>query len=114
MYTSYKSKSNISNNLNLDNAIWLAKNKVKKGLPEEAEFIYNNKEDKSVKDLISYHFKYYFSEIISKYNSKNLYLSGSIAYFFEKDIRDVSHKFNINIIKVIRDPINHLVKFHVK
>jgi tetratricopeptide (TPR) repeat protein len=46
VYTSYKSKSNISNNLNLDNAIWLAKNKVKKGLPEEAEFIYNNILDK--------------------------------------------------------------------
>ena len=79
-----------------------------------SKFIYNNKEDKLVKDLIYCHFKYYFSEIISKYNSKSLYLSGSIAYFFEKDIRDVSNKFKINIIKVIRDPINHLVKFHVK
>ena len=79
-----------------------------------SEFIYKNKEDKLVKDLVTDHFNYYFSEIISKYSSKNLYLSGSIAYFFEKDIRDVSNKFKINVIKIIRDPINHLVKFHVK
>ena len=48
---------------------------------ELAKFINKNKDDKILKKLISDHFKYYFDEIICKYNSKNLYLSGSIAHF---------------------------------
>ena len=79
-----------------------------------SEFINENKNDKIIEKLVSDHFKYYFSEIICKYNSKNLYLSGSIAYFFEKEIQKISELFEIKVIKVIKDPINHLVNFHVK
>ena len=78
-----------------------------------AEFINENKDDKILNKLISDHFKYYFDEIICKYNSKNLYLSGSIAYFFQNEIKNVSQLYNINVIKIIKDPINHLVDFHV-
>ena len=79
-----------------------------------SEFINENKSDKIIEKLVSDHFKYYFTEIICKYNSKNLYLSGSIAYFFEKEIQKISKLFEIKVIKVIKDPINHLVNFHVK
>ena len=79
-----------------------------------SEFINENKNDKIIEKLVSDHFKYYFTEIICKYNSKNLYLSGSIAYFFEKEIQKISELFEIKVIKVIKDPINHLVNFHVK
>ena len=80
-----------------------------------AEFINENKDDKILNKLISDHFKYYFDEIICKYNSKNLYLSGSIAYFFQNEIKNVSQLYNINVlVKIIKDPINHLVDFHVK
>ena len=79
-----------------------------------AEFIYKNKDDKILNNLIYDHFKYYFDEIICKYNSKNLYLSGSIAYFFQNEIKNVSKLYNINIVKIIKDPINHLLGFHVK
>ena len=79
-----------------------------------SEFINENKNDKIIEKLVSDHFKYYFSEIICKYNSKNLYLSGSIAYFFEKEIKKTSQLFEIKVIKVIKDPINHLLNFHVK
>ena len=78
-----------------------------------AEFINENKDDKILNKLISDHFKYYFDEIICKYNSKNLYLSGSIAYFFQNEIKNVSQLYNINVVKIIKDPINHLVDFHV-
>ena len=38
-----------------------------------AEFINENKDDKIINNLIFDHFKYYFDEIICKYNSKDLY-----------------------------------------
>ena len=78
-----------------------------------AKFINQNKNDKIISKLISDHFKYYFDEIICKYNSTNLYLSGSIAYFFQNEIINVSQLYNINVVKIIKDPINHLVDFHV-
>tara|TARA_B100001287_G_scaffold155055_1_gene130386 strand:- start:171 stop:989 length:819 start_codon:yes stop_codon:yes gene_type:complete len=79
-----------------------------------ADFINENKNDEILNELIFDHFNYYFKEIICKYNSKKLYLSGSIAYFFEDEIKKVAGSFNINIIKIIKDPINHLVEYHVK
>ena len=79
-----------------------------------ADFINENKDDKILNKLIYDHFNYYFKEIICKYYCKDLYLSGSIAYFFEDEIKKVSESFNINVIKVIKDPINHLVEYHVK
>ena len=78
-----------------------------------ARFINQNKDDKIISKLISDHFKYYFDEIICKYNSKNLYLSGSIAHFFQNEIINVSQLYNINVVKIIKDPVNHLVDFHV-
>ena len=78
-----------------------------------AKFINENKDDKIISKLISDHFKYYFDEIICKYNSKNLYLSGSIAHFFQNEIINVSQLYNINVVKIIKDPVNHLVDFHV-
>jgi len=79
-----------------------------------SKFIYDNKEEKSLKKMIRYHFDRYFDEIIVKYNYHKLYLTGSISYFFEKEIREVSKSHGIEIKKVIRDPIDHLVKYHVK
>ena len=79
-----------------------------------SRFIYDNKDEKSIKKMVNYHFCKFFDEIIIKYNHKKLFLTGSISYFFEKEIRDVSKKYNIEIQKVIRDPIDHLVKYHVK
>lgn len=79
-----------------------------------SKFIHDNKEEKSLKKMIRCHFDRYFDEIIIKYNHHELYLTGSISYFFEKEIREVSKSHDIEIKKVIRDPIDHLVKYHVK
>ena len=73
-----------------------------------------DKDHKIINDLIFDHFEYYFKEVIIKYNKKELYLTGSIAHYFEREIREVSKKFNINIMQVEKDPIDHLVNYHVK
>ena len=79
-----------------------------------ARFIYENKDDKNINDLIFDHFEYYFKEVIIKYNKKELYLTGSIAHFFEREIREISRKFNIDVMQIEKDPIDHLVNYHVK
>ena len=79
-----------------------------------SEFVYKNKEDSMIREIILNHFKYYFEEIICKYDSKSLYLSGSVAYYFKNEISYVSDLYQIKIVKVLKDPINHLVDFHVE
>ena len=79
-----------------------------------SEFVNKNKEDIRIKEIILNHFKYYFEEIICKYDSKSLYLSGSVAYYFKNEISYVSDLYKIKIVKVLKDPINHLVDFHVE
>ena len=79
-----------------------------------SEFVNKNKEDRMIKEIILNHFKYYFEEIICKYDSKSLYLSGSVAYYFKNEISNVSDLYQIKIVKVLKDPINHLVDFHVE
>ena len=32
---------------------------------------------------------------------------------FQNEIINVSQLYNINVVKIIKDPINHLVDFHV-
>tara|TARA_B100000989_G_C19526062_1_gene466934 strand:- start:1581 stop:2399 length:819 start_codon:yes stop_codon:yes gene_type:complete len=83
-------------------------------ISEISKFIHENKDDRVIAKIIIDHFKYYFDEIICKYNSKKLYLSGSLAYYFINEISKVSNLYQIKIIKVLKDPINHLVDFHVK
>lgn len=79
-----------------------------------SKFIYTVKKDKIIKKLLIDHFKYYFNEIILKYNTKKIYLSGSIAHYFSDEIKEVSNGYNVNIMKIIKDPIDHLIKYHVE
>ena len=78
-----------------------------------SKFIYSKKEEECIKKLIIDHFNHYFNEIILKYNSKNIYLSGSVAHYFSNEIKEVSNKNKVNVIGIIKDPIDHLVKYHV-
>ncbi len=100
-------------NIRNDNYKILYEKNSNKLISKLARFINQNKDDKIISKVISDHFKYYFDEIICKYNSKNLYLSGSIAHFFQNEIKNISQLYNINVVKIIKDPVNHLVDFHV-
>ena len=85
-----------------------------KMLTNFSKFIIKYKDDISLKSLLKLHFDKYFKEIILKYNKKELYLTGSIAHYFESEIREVSENYNINIIQIEKDPIDHLINYHVK
>ena len=79
-----------------------------------SKFIYTVKKEKIINKLLIDHFTYYFKEIILKYNTKNIYLSGSVAHYFSDEIKEVSRGYNFNIMKIIKDPIDHLIKYHVE
>ena len=79
-----------------------------------SKFIFKYKDEISIKTLMKLHFNEYFKEIIIKYNKKELYLTGSIAHYFESEIREVSKEYNIDIMEIVKDPIDHLVKYHVR
>ena len=97
-----------------DNLKIIYEKKSNRLISKLSEFINKNKEDRILNKLIFNHFKYYFEEIICKYDSKNLYLSGSVAYYFRNEISKVSDLHQFKIIKVLKDPINQLVNFHVE
>ena len=97
-----------------DNYMILYDKNSNKIISNFAGFINENKDDKILNDIIYCHFDYYFKEILIKYNKQELYLTGSIAHYFEREIREVSKKFNIDVMQIEKDPIDHLVKYHVK
>ena len=83
-------------------------------ISEISKFIYTVKKEKIINKLLIDHFTYYFKEIILKYNTKNIYLSGSVAHYFSDEIKEVSRGYNVNIMEIIKDPIDHLIKYHVE
>ena len=79
-----------------------------------SNFINENKENGYVREFLQNHFSNYFENIILKYSSKNIYLTGSIAYYFKNEILMVAKEKKLIIEKIEKDPINHLCDFHYK
>ena len=79
-----------------------------------SNFIHENKENEYVREFLQNHFSNYFENIILKYSSKNIYLTGSIAYYFKNEILMVAKEKKLIIEKIEKDPINHLCDFHYK
>ena len=79
-----------------------------------SNFIHENKENGYVREFLQNHFSNYFENIILKYSSKNIYLTGSIAYYFKNEILMVAKEKKLIIEKIEKDPINHLCDFHYK
>ena len=78
-----------------------------------SNFINENKENGYVREFLQNHFSNYFENIILKYSSKNIYLTGSIAYYFKNEILMVAKEKKVIIEKIEKDPINHLCDFHL-
>ena len=79
-----------------------------------SNFIHENKKNEYISEFLQNHFSNYFENIILKYSSKNIYLTGSIAYYFKNEISTVANEKNLIIEKIEKDPINHLCDFHYK
>jgi glucosamine kinase len=49
----------------------------------------------------------------SKYQSVKTHFTGSIAYYFSDILNETAAKKDIEVGKIIKEPINDLVQYHV-
>ncbi|MGL4631356.1 MAG: N-acetylglucosamine kinase [Leadbetterella sp.] len=80
-----------------------------------ATFCNRNIENEFIADLVKNNFRQFFKLYISRYEPQHrntLGIVGSMAHFFEKQVRDVAKEFGIIELKVLQKPIDGLVTFH--
>jgi len=78
-------------------------------------FAVKNRNEEFVKDLVKSTFYDFFSENIIKYTHYQQYslgFVGSVAFLFKDELEIVARKFDLKIGKIIKNPIEELVKFH--
>ena len=84
-------------------------------LAQFAKFVYENKHQPEISTLIDECFKAFFEKYICKYENYQQYplnIVGSVGYVFKQEIEKVAASYNVKIGKVIKQPIEELVKFH--
>lgn len=82
-----------------------------------AEFMFLNKESEYIQELIKKGFRAFMENMILQYEEElktiPVHFAGSIAFFSEKEIRDVAEEYNISVGNFVRRPIEGLVKYHI-
>lgn len=94
----------------------------KKPLPNRffaqfSHFVFKHSDNEKIKELISLCMNEFFEKYICKYpNYRNykLNLVGSVAFCYQNFIREVALNHQVEIDKIIKQPIDALVKFHTK
>ena len=79
-------------------------------------FVYENKNDNIVKNMLYNSFSEFFEKTICKYNNYQKYdfkLIGSIAFYFGDIIGDICILKGINLVSVSQSPLNALVKYYI-
>ncbi len=80
------------------------------------KFLFKNIKEKYVIDLLEDNFNQFLDKTICKYDLYDkliIRFVGSIAYYFEKELKSVALKRNIKIDKIIQNPIESLVNYHL-
>jgi N-acetylglucosamine kinase-like BadF-type ATPase len=80
-------------------------------------FIIQNKKEPFIAELIINALYTFFQEIILKYpnyQSYDLGFAGSVAFIFKDFLSMIAEEFNLSICKIIQNPIDDLVKFHME
>ncbi|MDP2388665.1 MAG: hypothetical protein Q8M29_19995 [Bacteroidota bacterium] len=73
-------------------------------------------EHPQVKQIVEKCFHDFFEQQIEKYNNFTSYevsFVGSIAFHFSRQLKDVAAKRNINIGKILKEPIDGLTSYHL-
>ncbi len=79
-------------------------------------FIYQNKNNEFVHNLLKNSFVNFFQKTILKYPSFDkleLRLTGSISFYFQDIIKEVSNNQNVKLSTTTKSPINNLVSFYI-
>jgi N-acetylglucosamine kinase-like BadF-type ATPase len=82
-----------------------------------AEFMFLNKESKYIQDLIKDGIRLFSKTMIMQYKEElkkvPVHFAGSIAYFSQNEINEVSKEFGYTVGNFERRPIEGLVKYHI-
>lgn len=91
-------------------------NHLGKYLAMFAKFALQNKNENYIKSIIQTEFDYLFSEVITAYNktAHRIYATGSIAFYFENELKKAAEKFNYKIALVKQSPIEGLAEYFSK
>ena len=94
----------------------------KKELPNRflanfSQFVYQNIQHPYMIALVKARLVLFFEKNICKYSnfkSHKLHLVGSVAFVYQDLIRDAAKQYNVEIDKIIKQPIDGLVTFHLE
>lgn len=78
-------------------------------------FLASNKDHPFVHNLITDEIKRFFQNIIRGYEdfeSLPLYFTGSVAYHFADILYEVAQSMSLQIVKIIKSPIEGLIEYH--
>ncbi len=86
-------------------------------LAQFSSFVHAHTEDDKISALITVCMNEFFEKYICKYPNYSAYklnLVGSVAFYYQNFIREVALIHQVEINKIIKQPIDALVKFHTK
>jgi len=83
-----------------------------------AEFMFLNKDSKYITDLIKSGIRVFARNMIFQYEEElktvPVHFAGSIAFFSELEIKQVSEELGFKVGNIVRRPIDKLVDYHTK
>lgn len=84
-----------------------------------AEFMFLNKDSDYIKDLIKKGFRIFSENMILQFreeinNGVPVHFAGSIAFFAQEEIHEVSKEYEFKVGNFVRRPIDGLVDYHVR
>jgi N-acetylglucosamine kinase-like BadF-type ATPase len=80
-------------------------------------FAVKNRNEPFIKDLVKSVFDDFFTENIIKYTDYSKYslgFVGSVAFLFTEELEAIARQYDLKIEKIIKNPIDELVKFHLE
>jgi len=86
-------------------------------LAEYFPFIIQTKENKTIKKIIDDtldEFIHIHVKCFKDYENLQINFIGSVSYFLSEDIKEAAKRHNLNIGKIIQNPIKALISFHGK
>jgi len=87
-----------------------------KFLASTSYFISRHLDDEAVRGMVIDNFRRFFRNNIYPYNKKELGIGvvGSIAFVYEELLHEAAEREHLNIIKVLKSPINSLLAYHME
>ena len=81
------------------------------------KFMYEKREDDYIHNMIVNSFTLFFNRNIKQFDSwKDMEVGfvGSIAYYFEKELKEAAQKCEITVSEIYQNPIEGLIEYHSK